>query len=143
MLYLLHLVWVVRRWGPVPVPVVSTQMKYVPIKFPKKVLFIGSICFIGLLLRFTSHSQSEHYPSGPGRIDWTVLIKENRKKQKIHNHILMAPQACYVIQRTNKIKQYLRFGLKQIWRKKSLDKKLCFMKYKTLKIPFGPRSMEL
>ena len=32
------------------------KMKYVPIKFPKKVLFIGAIYFIGLLLRFTSHS---------------------------------------------------------------------------------------
>ena len=32
------------------------EMKYVPIKFPKKVLFIGAIYFIGLLLRFTSHS---------------------------------------------------------------------------------------
>ena len=32
------------------------KMKYIPIKFPKKVLFIGAIYFIGLLLRFTSHS---------------------------------------------------------------------------------------
>ena len=39
------------------------KMKYVPIKFPKKVLFIGAIYFIGLLLRFTSHSLVQPFSS--------------------------------------------------------------------------------
>ena len=59
------------------------QMKYVPIKFPKKVLFIGSICFIGLLLRFTSHSQSEHYPTLLAQVSLLDSLDQTEQKDLI------------------------------------------------------------